>query len=66
MIIQTPIRLRIPRNEHKCNFFLFLNMKQERGISIPNEGNARKHSVESQILATLKQTPGVFIPEGRE
>lgn len=47
-------------------FLPILEHETRMGISIPNEGNARKHSVESQILATLKQTPGVFIPEGRE
>lgn len=47
-------------------FLSILDHETRTGISIPNEGNARKHAVESQILATLKQTPGVFTPEGRE
>lgn len=61
---QTPRGLRVPRNERDSQFFPVLDHKTRIGIL--NEGTRRKHSAESQIAATLKQTPGVFTPEGRE
>lgn len=45
-------------------FFPILDHKTRTGVL--NEDTRRKHSAESQIAATLKQTPRVFTPEGRE